>query len=136
MSKDNKKSRKEIYKEKRSELIAISQPLRLLVKEGVYSTVNEGLREMYEEQYPGIVEFNTFNQWKQKGCTILKGSQAFLFWGQPREYSQAADNGEPEEYKYFPMAYLFSNEQVFNPEAVKEKEPAFEPEPEPAELDI
>ncbi|MFA6400887.1 MAG: hypothetical protein WCX31_04570 [Salinivirgaceae bacterium] len=122
----NKDSKKEQYKAKRLELIAMSQNIRLAVKEGIYDTVNEGLKEFYEGENPDIEEFNTFNQWKQKGFTIAKGSKAFLFWGQPRNYSQTPEGGtEPEEFKFFPLAYLFSNLQVINvkaEQAIKPKE--------------
>jgi len=111
----NKISKKEQYKAKRSELIAMSQNIRLAIKEGIYDTVNEGLKKFYEAENTDIEEFNTFNQWKEKGYTIMKGSKAFLFWGQPRNYSQVPEEGtEPEEFKYFPIAYLFSNLQVIN----------------------
>ena len=94
----------------------ISKPIQALVKEGAYATVNEGLAEMYTEENPDIEEFNSFKQWKQKGKTILKGAKAFLFWGQPTEYSQQeTDEGSTEEekkMKYFPLCYLFSNLQV------------------------
>lgn len=124
MSKDIKESRKAQYIEKRKTLIALSQTIRLMVKEGVYDTVNEGLREMYQEQNPEIEEFNTFNQWKEKDCIIEKGSKAFLFWGQPRKAEQVPDGStEPEEYKYWPICYLFANTQVH-----KKAEPQLEPE--------
>jgi hypothetical protein len=106
----------EQYFENRKKLIAISQPLRQLMKEGAISTVNEGLHEIYTEQNEQIDEFNTFKQWKKKGKTIIKGSKAFLFWGQPREIEQQKidDNSTEEEkkMKYFPLAYLFANTQV------------------------
>lgn len=141
MNKDNKTTRREQYLAKRKELIVISQAIRLLVKEGEYDTVNEGLHEMYAEQNPGIEEFNTFNQWKEKGYTIRRGSKAFLFWGQPRRAEQTPEGSdEPEEYKYWPLCYLFSNEQVHKnserEEAGQEQEPEQTKKPQPvAELD-
>lgn len=123
MSKDIKNSRKEQYMENRKKLIAISQGIRLMVKDGVFDTVNEGLREMYEESDEEISEFNTFNQWKEQGYTIKKGSKAFLFWGQPRKISQVPEgSSEPEEFKYWPICYLFTDTQVFKPEAQTEPE--------------
>lgn len=131
MSKDSKESRKAQYIEKRKTLIALSQSIRLAVKEGIYDTVNEGLREMYEEENPDIEEFNTFNQWKEKDCTIEKGSKAFLFWGQPRKYEQVPEGtDEPEEFKYWPICYLFANTQVHKKgEATAEPKQTRQPEP-------
>lgn len=124
MSKDSKKSNKEAYLEKRKTLIALSQSIRLMVKEGIFETVNEGLREMYEEENPDISEFNTFKQWKEQGYTIKKGSKAYLFWGQPRTVSQVPEGGEePEEFKYWPLCYLFSDEQVTKPKTKEAEQP-------------
>ena len=129
MSKNSKTTRKEQYIEKRKLLIALSQGIRQLVKEGAYNTVNEGLHEMYAEENPEIEEFNTFNQWKEEGFTIKKGSKAFLFWGQPRKANQIPEGSdEPEEYKYWPICYLFSNEQVFKKSEAEEPEPQHQPQ--------
>nr|WP_321357186.1 ArdC-like ssDNA-binding domain-containing protein [uncultured Draconibacterium sp.] len=125
MSKDKKTARREQFLQKRKQLIAQSQVIRALIEAGEYDTVNEGLIETYIEANPGAEEFNTFNQWKEKGYTIVKGSTAFVVWGQPRKAQQTPEGSdEPEEYKYWPLCYLFSNEQVFKkgttPEAVQE----------------
>ena len=118
----NKDSKKEQYKANRTALIQISAGLRALVKEGALDSVNEGLKEIYEKSDPNIEEFRTFWQWKDEGYTINKGSKAFLIWGQPRKGSQTAEGSdEPEDYKYWPICYLFANTQVFRPE--KEKQP-------------
>ena len=115
MSKDKKTDRKEQFKLKRLALIAASQGIRILVKEGVYNNVNEGLLEMYTEENPDIEEFNTFNQWKEQGYTINKGSKAFIIWGQPRKAEQTPEGSEEhEEFKYWPICYLFSNTQYQN----------------------
>jgi len=125
MSKDKKTARREQFLQKRKQLIALSQQMRALIEAGEYETVNEGLIETYKEEHPGADEFNTFNQWKEKGYTIVKGSTAFVVWGQPRKAQQVPEGAdEPEEYKYWPLCYLFSNEQVFKkgetPEAQQE----------------
>lgn len=134
MSKNTKKSRKEQYLENRKKLIAMSQLIRQLVKEGAFSTVNEGLREMYTEENPEIEEFNTFNQWKEQGFTIKKGSKAFLFWGQPRKIQQTPEGSdEPEEFKYWPICYLFADTQVFKKGEAEEPQP--EPKPQPQEVE-
>lgn len=113
MNKDSKESRKAQYMEKRKTLIELSQEIRKMVKIGIYDTVNEGLKSLYTQQNPEIEEFNTFNQWKELDCTIEKGSKAFLFWGQPRKVEQVPEGStEPEEFKYWPICYLFANTQV------------------------
>lgn len=102
------------YKENRERLISISQAARELVKSGEFEGVNEAIVEgIYKKQNPNIEEFKTFHQWKHEGKTIVKGSKAFLVWGQPKKTEQAPeDSNEPKEYKYWPLCYLFSNLQV------------------------
>jgi len=126
MSKDTESTRKEQYLKKRKELIELSKFVRMGVKSGAYDSVNEGLKEIYQETNPEIEEFKTFFQWKEEGATVRKGEKAFLIWGQPRKGEQVPEGAnEPEEYKYWPLCYLFSNTQVYKPE------PATTPEQKP-----
>lgn len=127
MSKDTESTRKEQYLQKRKELIELSKFVRLGVKSGAYDSVNEGLKEIYQETNTEIEEFKTFWQWKEEGATVRKGEKAFLIWGQPRKASQVPDGAtEPEEFKYWPLCYLFANTQVYKPE----QQTKHEPEPE------
>lgn len=131
MSKDKDSTRKEQYLQKRKELIELSKFVRMGVKSGAYDSVNEGLKEIYQETNPEIQEFKTFWQWKEEGATVRKGEKAFLIWGQPRQGSQVPEGAnEPEEYKYWPLCYLFANTQVYKPEAKPEQETQPEPEQE------
>lgn len=109
-------TKKEQYKANRKALIQLSAGLRLLVKAGAIDSVNEGLKEIYKKTDPNIEEFRTFWQWKDDGYTIQKGAKSFLIWGQPRKGSQIAEGSdEPEEFKFWPLCYLFANTQVFKP---------------------
>jgi len=128
MSKDTESTRKEQYLKKRKELIELSRFVRVGVKSGAYDSVNEGLKEIYQETNPEIEEFKTFWQWKEEGATVRKGQTAFLIWGQPRKASQVPDGAtEPEEFKYWPLCYLFANTQVYKPEAKPEQEQQTDP---------
>lgn len=135
MGKDTKTGRKEQYIANRKTLISLSQAIRMAMKEGVYDSVNEGLKELYIGHHPEIEEFKTFQQWKKEGATVRKGQKAFLIWGQPRQVSQVPDGStEPEEFKYWPLCYLFANSQVYRPERkdgqeVTDRVPQPEPEP-------
>lgn len=104
----------EKYEENRKNLIAISQPLRTLVKMGAIESVNEGVIEFYKKENPQIKEFRTFNQWKKIGKTILKGSKAFTVWAQPTKikHPDPVKAQENEEFQYFPLCYLFADTQV------------------------
>lgn len=115
-----KKGNREQYIEKRKSLIETSKIARQLIEIEEVDSVNEGLIYIYKSENPGTTEFNTFNQWKDKGYVIVKGSKAFLVWGQPRQVSQVPEGAEePEEYKFWPICYLFANTQVVKPEPTK-----------------
>jgi len=130
MTKTSKKSRKEQYTENRKALIAQSRLIRVLIETGEYDSVNEGLKDLICEKNPEIKELRTFGQWKEEGYTIVKGSRAFILWGQPRQISQVPEGEtEPEEFKYWPLCYLFADTQVYKREAgkaepVKQEKPA------------
>lgn len=125
---------KQRYQENRSKLIALSQVARKLMEAEEVDSVNEGLIYLYDRQQGQECEYNTFAQWKEKGCTIVKGVHAFCVWGQPRTASQTPEGAtEPEEYKYWPLCYLFSDLQVINPAQKQEAAQEPEQEPEPVE---
>jgi hypothetical protein len=106
-------------KEKRHGLIELSQCAKVLVKEGVFSSVNEALLAMYADGTE-INEFNTLKQWNEKGYRVRKGEKAFLVWGQPRQAAQVSEgSAEPEEYKFWPVCFLFADTQVFKAEALQ-----------------
>ena len=125
-----------------------SQPLNYFILKFVYAPAEEG-----------TTEFKKFNEWKQEGCTIKKGSKAFPVWSQPTsrdkkkeqdgetasapapammENANGEDNGEESRSgrERFNMCYLFSNLQVIRREPAAtqptENETA-EPQEEPAE---
>ncbi len=97
---------------KREGLKAISRLIQQLVKEGVYTTVNEGLADMYNKE--GHTEIHSFKSWLSKGFVVRKGEKALLLWGQPRSggKQEKPAEGEAEEFSFFPLAYVFSQKQV------------------------
>ena len=125
-----------------------SQPLNYFILKFVYAPAEEG-----------TTEFKKFNEWKNEGYTIKKGSKAFPVWSQPtkREKKAQEDESEPapvwmenadgttgeegnthSERERFNMCYLFSNLQVTrrdqNPaEASQPDNGTAEPQEEPAE---
>lgn len=86
--------------------------LQQAVKSGMYGSVNEGLVAMYAEQ--GHTEIHSFKQWLSKGYVVRKGEKALLLWAEPRKafnQEKKTDN-EKDEFKFFPLAYVFSQLQV------------------------
>lgn len=72
------------FKETRTKLIELSNVAKQMrQKERLDMTINEILLKLIYNTN-GATEFNTFAQWKELGYTILKGSKAFVIWGQPR----------------------------------------------------
>lgn len=84
---------------------------------GKEETPNELLREYYAQA--GHTELKTFEEWKQAGFYIRKGEKAILLWGHPKPSRQAKEAAkqagkteEEAENDFYPLAYLFSNQQV------------------------
>ena len=61
-----------------------------------------------------------YKEWKNEGYQVKKGSKAFMFWARPLpniKREKALKEGrepdkEEDEFRYFPLCYLFSNKQV------------------------
>lgn len=101
--------------EKRNALIELSKIAKMRQEEDLEGmSINEILVEVFYTDKENF-EFNTFKQWKQKGMNIKKGATAFLVWGSKRKNKevQAEPVSEDEKtFEFFPVCYLFSNNQV------------------------
>lgn len=104
--------------QRRKKLIALSEEAReIRDEEGLDCTLNEIIIErFYTNGHHNT--FKTFKGWKKEGFSVIKGSEAFVIWGRKRTVEEGKDHREEEEseeakkYKFFPLAYLFSNQQV------------------------
>lgn len=103
--------------QRRKKLIALSEEAReIRDEEGLDCTINDIIIErFYTNGHHNT--FKTFKSWKEEGFSVIKGSEAFVIWGKKRTIEQAKDHREEEseeakKYKFFPLAYLFSNQQV------------------------
>lgn len=138
--------------EKRAKLIALSAEAKALrqlkidtaqtVEEAVFwqtRTINYMLLNYI---YPNAGQrFETFKEWKAQGATIKKGAKATIIWGQPRQgvakpeqpeattasataaATTPTDDMTPEQYEFFPICFLFSEEDVFFTNAEAEAQP-------------
>ena len=101
---------------KREELKALSNPFKVLLKEGAIDTINEGLVAMYAEE--GHRNLKTLKQWNKEGKQVIKGEHACLIWGTPKKINrgeqpeQATEPTEENEDNFFPICFLFSEKQV------------------------
>lgn len=101
--------------EKREQLKALSRVIKLAVKEGIFSSVNEGLADTYAQD--GHTILKSYRRWREEGYQVKRGSKALLLWGEKRgketrEPAPVDKPGENEGYEFFPVAYVFSNLQV------------------------
>ncbi len=121
-----------------------SQPLNYFILKYVYAPAEEG-----------TTEFKKFNEWKNEGYTIKKGSKAFPVWSQPTKREKKEQDGENEpaptpalmenangedgsestrhERELFNMCYLFSNLEVTRRDQNPDERQEESAEPEPAE---
>ena len=104
-------------KEKKQVLIQFSKLIKLKMETGDIekNTINESLIDMYSNEKHQ--EFYTFKDWKKKGYKVKKGSKAFFVWSKPIKATKKNEKKEMDEktedkYKFFGIAYLFSNNQV------------------------
>ena len=130
----------DLHRQKKEALSQLSKDLKELAEQNniEHSTVNELLRLFYNPDQS--LTFNTFKQWKENGFFVLKGSQAYLFWGKPlgaqskenegkkqSESNNENNSDDKDDYHFFPLCYLFSNEQVTNERQKQDSEPENEP---------
>lgn len=123
----------------RERLKLLSLEVKDLVEDGTFETINDAIMEtLYKSRQHRT--FNSFIGWKQQGKQVKKGEKAFLLWSKPKyipkEAATQGDESEQEqedEYKFYSIAYLFSNAQVEDmPESESE---ASEPEPQGRQLE-
>ena len=103
---------------RRQALRDLSYELKSLAElNGQEANVNELLRDFYAGT--GHTELKTFDQWKEDGYFIRKGEKALLLWGKPKasknaiqEATQQGKSEEDADTDFYPLAYLFSQQQV------------------------
>jgi hypothetical protein len=97
---------------KRQALKDLSRQAMKLIEMEQASTVNEALVMMYAEQ--GHTEIHSFKKWMELGYCVQKGEKALLLWGEPKkaQKQEKVNDGDPDEFKFFPLAYVFSQKQV------------------------
>lgn len=98
--------------EKRESLKALSRVAAEMVKAGEAGSVNDGLLMIYQQQ--GHTEVHSFKKWWDMGYTVRRGEKALLLWGEPIKAAnqEKKKDDEKDEYKFFPLAFVFSQLQV------------------------
>ena len=101
-------------KEKRERLKKLSSVAAQMVEENPeeYPTINAALVGIYNEQ--GHTEIHSFKKWLERGYVVRRGEKALLLWGEPKKAlkQEKEKENEKDEFKFFPLAYVFSQKQV------------------------
>jgi len=97
---------------KRIELKEISKTLAELKEKGKISTINEGLKGIYEKE--GHHELKTFDQWEKVGKHVKRGAKALYLWGKQKAKT-ITEEGQEKEITYCPIVAVFSDLQVYTP---------------------
>lgn len=140
MSKDKKILTPKQLEAKQRRLVLSSmsrkaRTLRELKPEFGEMTINQILMlTVYNRK--GNLTFKKFREWKEDGYTIKKGEKGFMLWAQPlkaqKDESKEATEPQNEEgnenSEFFPVCYLFSNEQVIKPEPKEKRQENKKPE--------
>ncbi|MGL5682566.1 MAG: JAB domain-containing protein [Marinifilaceae bacterium] len=86
-----------------------SQARKLRLEKMENLTVNQVLlTHIYNTN--GATTFHTFNEWRKRGYTVMRGEKAYVVWGKPQK--QKVDKNSDDEYSFYPVTYLFSDKQV------------------------
>ncbi len=99
------------YHARREMLRQLSDGVKPLVDVGEYPNINAAIVSACytsDEHHT----FNTFWQWKDQGQSVKKGEKGFPVWAQPVKGKEKNPEAKKEEYEYWPLCYLFSNQQV------------------------
>lgn len=118
MTETQKTERAERARERRKELQTLSGIAKKRMEADLEGyTVNEALIQMYREANPKIKDFKTLKEWNKLGFSVSKGETAFLVWGRPNQAQEEQEQTEPQsqddnEELFYPLCYLFSDQQV------------------------
>lgn len=101
------------FKEKKADLKILSRSLKPLVENGSFKKLNDALVNHYQENNQEL-SFNTYKQWEKLGYKPIKGMDYFLVWGRPITINHPSkkQNEDTDEMDFFPVAFLWSSEQV------------------------
>lgn len=102
---------------RREELRQLSKQLKDLNKIAVARgvRVNDLLIDYYNEAFH-TTELNTYEQWKEKGFQVKKGSVSYMVWATPRTIKvkrKEDPSAEPKDINdFFAVCHLFDVSQV------------------------
>ncbi|WP_341221045.1 ArdC-like ssDNA-binding domain-containing protein [Polaribacter atrinae] len=98
--------------EKKQLLKALSKQAKAIIElNGLDKNVNAVLIDMYTNEMH--TEFKTFRGWTKENKKVKKGEKGFFVWSKKLKAADKTEGAEEDkEFKFFGIAYLFSNAQV------------------------
>ena len=118
-------TKKAIARARRKQLSELSQKLKLanlmLMQMVASITVNDLLIRYYEKQAGAPLDLNTYEQWRERGYQVRKGSVSFMVWGKPLKHQRNTEKPtdtdtdtekDPNE-DFFPVCHLFDKSQCY-----------------------
>ena len=116
-------TKKAIARARRKQLSELSHQLKLanlmLMQMDASITVNDLLIRYYEKQAGAPLELNTYEQWRERGYQVRKGSVSYMVWGKPlntkkkKEDPDNPDKDEEGKEDFFPVCHLFDKSQCY-----------------------
>lgn len=118
-------TKKAIARARRKQLSELSHQLKLanimLMQMDASITINDLLIRYYEKQAGAPLDLNTYEQWRERGYQVRKGSVSYMVWGKPLKHQR--DNEKPTDPEtdtekdpnedFFPVCHLFDKSQCY-----------------------
>lgn len=117
-------TKKAIARARRKQLSELSHKLKianLMILQNAAVTINDLLIRYYEKQAGAPLELNTYEQWRERGYQVRKGSVSYMVWGKPLKHQR--DNEKPTDTDtdtekdpnedFFPVCHLFDKSQCY-----------------------
>lgn len=119
----HEETKKAIARARRKQLSELSHQLKIanlmLMQMDASITVNDLLIRYYEKQAGAPLDLNTYEQWRERGYQVRKGSVSFMVWGKPlntkkkKEDLDTTDPTEEGKEDFFPVCHLFDKSQCY-----------------------
>lgn len=116
-------TKKAIARARRKQLSELSHQLKIanlmLMQMDASITINDLLIRYYEKQAGAPLDLNTYEQWRERGYQVRKGSVSFMVWGKPLNTKKKEDPDNPNtddtegKEDFFPVCHLFDKSQCY-----------------------
>ena len=117
-------TKKAIARERRKQLSELSHQLKIanimLLQMDASITINDLLIRYYEKQAGAPLDLNTYEQWRERGYQVRKGSVSYMVWGKPLKHQRTEKPTDPDtdtekdpNEDFFPVCHLFDKSQCY-----------------------